>query len=63
MQDEQGLDDMAPVPKPSTGRVVHVDQSYNGAKAVLDLCLPDESEQLSRSRWYVLETSFCTEST
>ena len=53
IEDEKDLPDMEPVKQPSTGRFVHIDQSYNGARALLDLYLPEESEKLRKTRWYV----------
>lgn len=51
IEDEKDLPDMEPIKQPSTARFVHVDVSYTGARALLDICLPEESEKLARTRW------------
>lgn len=51
MEDEKSLSDMEPIKQPSTARFVHVDLSYSGARTLLDLNLPEESETLSKTRW------------
>ncbi|KAJ5414302.1 hypothetical protein N7509_000929 [Penicillium cosmopolitanum] len=54
IEDEKHLPDMEPVKQPSTARFVHVDQSYTGARALLDLYLPEESEKLTKTRWAIV---------
>ena len=51
-----GLDDKDFVPLPSyaTNRYCHVDQSYNGAGALLHEELPEIASQLSKSRWAII---------
>lgn len=56
IEDEKDLQDMEPVKQPSTARFVHIDQSYTGARALLDLYLPEESVKLTKTRWYVRVT-------
>lgn len=51
IEDEKDLPDMEAIKQPSTARFVHVDVSYTGARAILDISLPDESEKLAKSRW------------
>lgn len=51
LEDEKDLPDMEPIKQPSTARFVHVDLSYTGARTLLDLNLPEESEKLAKTRW------------
>lgn len=54
LADEKDLAPNEKVKQPSTARFVHIDQSYTGARVLLDLYLPDESPKLSQTRWAVI---------
>ncbi|KAM3424083.1 hypothetical protein BST61_g11367 [Cercospora zeina] len=46
--------DLVPLKSYSTNRYCHIDQSYNGAEAILRDELPQDAERLGKTRWAII---------